>query len=338
MSQNNYQDGFPTEPLSAVNASYFLSENEKEEWKEWLKDASDEHKKELVETLHSMWIENESKKPSKQVVKDDKSEDKKEEVVEKPPVKKIQPTEKFESTDDITEEKKVKVVSKEIRDEKKTEESSQIKGQQKFFDISQIKVSQNQSAIDNIYQEFKNSRQNQEETLQKMMNSFVKFDKLETYFEVLAARTNDLNDSLVQLSKRVAGLESGTKNQSEDIKFNHQSLQDQMNELTSKIELSARDTRTLRKEVRENYEEFHTQLSASSVDIYKTDGLFEKVALLSSKLQKLEQGNVVKSTTAQNDATDSKKPDFHKENFKKIIKTQPNTLPRDAKKDTREWL
>lgn len=53
-----YPDGFPQNPLDAIEFSYFLSQTDKDEWKEWIKTATPEQQFELVDTLHSMWLEN----------------------------------------------------------------------------------------------------------------------------------------------------------------------------------------------------------------------------------------------------------------------------------------
>lgn len=58
MSLSQYPDGFPKTALEAVNFSYFLTEDEKKEWREWLQDATEEQKDELIDILHSMWQDN----------------------------------------------------------------------------------------------------------------------------------------------------------------------------------------------------------------------------------------------------------------------------------------
>jgi hypothetical protein len=58
MPQNTYPDGFPLAPLEAINFSYTFSNEEKNEWREWVKTATPEQQQELVDTLHSIWIEN----------------------------------------------------------------------------------------------------------------------------------------------------------------------------------------------------------------------------------------------------------------------------------------
>jgi hypothetical protein len=58
MQPNTYPDGFPMSALDAINFSYFLSEGEKEEWREWLSSATPDQQQELVDTLHAMWQEN----------------------------------------------------------------------------------------------------------------------------------------------------------------------------------------------------------------------------------------------------------------------------------------
>jgi hypothetical protein len=68
MSGQIFKDGFPVDPQSAVGASYFLSDSEKQEWGEWLQTATAEQKQELVEILHSMWIENEKQSGSSEPV------------------------------------------------------------------------------------------------------------------------------------------------------------------------------------------------------------------------------------------------------------------------------
>lgn len=55
---NTYPDGFPLTPQEAIEFSYFLSESEKQEWREWLKTATPEQHNELVDILHSMWQDN----------------------------------------------------------------------------------------------------------------------------------------------------------------------------------------------------------------------------------------------------------------------------------------
>lgn len=58
MTQNTYPDGFPLTPLEAIDFSYTFSNEEKNEWREWVKTATAEQQQELVDTLHSIWIEN----------------------------------------------------------------------------------------------------------------------------------------------------------------------------------------------------------------------------------------------------------------------------------------
>jgi len=58
MNPKSYPDGFPLSPLEAIEFSYFLSESEKQEWREWLQSATPEQNNELVDILHSMWQDN----------------------------------------------------------------------------------------------------------------------------------------------------------------------------------------------------------------------------------------------------------------------------------------
>jgi hypothetical protein len=58
MQPNTYPDGFPQSPLDAINFSYFLSDEEKADWRQWLESATAEQQFELVDTLHAMWMEN----------------------------------------------------------------------------------------------------------------------------------------------------------------------------------------------------------------------------------------------------------------------------------------
>jgi polyhydroxyalkanoate synthesis regulator phasin len=57
MALQPFQDGFPIDPQAAIEASYFLSDSEKQEWREWLQTATNDQRDELVEILHSMWQE-----------------------------------------------------------------------------------------------------------------------------------------------------------------------------------------------------------------------------------------------------------------------------------------
>ncbi|MEB3827388.1 CHAT domain-containing protein [Phormidium sp. CCY1219] len=52
-----YSDGFPKNPQEAVRLSEGLSEIEKQEWYEWIETATPEQKAELVDILHSMWLQ-----------------------------------------------------------------------------------------------------------------------------------------------------------------------------------------------------------------------------------------------------------------------------------------
>lgn len=49
---------FPKVASDAIEFSYFLSESEKAEWREWLKTATPEQQEELVDILYSMWQDN----------------------------------------------------------------------------------------------------------------------------------------------------------------------------------------------------------------------------------------------------------------------------------------
>lgn len=51
-------EGFPKVASEAIEFSYFLSESEKAEWREWLKTATPEQQEELVDILYSMWQDN----------------------------------------------------------------------------------------------------------------------------------------------------------------------------------------------------------------------------------------------------------------------------------------
>lgn len=53
-----FSDGFPKDPYQAVDFSYFLSDQEKQEWREWIPNANQASQQELVETLHEIWKEN----------------------------------------------------------------------------------------------------------------------------------------------------------------------------------------------------------------------------------------------------------------------------------------
>ena len=61
-----FQDGFPLDPIQAVQAATFLSSSERDEWMGWLNSASPEDKTELVNTLHEIWVENKSSTPAPQ--------------------------------------------------------------------------------------------------------------------------------------------------------------------------------------------------------------------------------------------------------------------------------
>ena len=60
-----FPDGFPMTPAEAIEFSYFFTQEEKQEWREWLKSVTDEEKTEMVNTLHTIWMDKQ-----KQVVPD----------------------------------------------------------------------------------------------------------------------------------------------------------------------------------------------------------------------------------------------------------------------------
>lgn len=51
-------EAFPKVASEAIEFSYFLSESEKAEWRDWLKTATPEQQEELVDILYSMWQDN----------------------------------------------------------------------------------------------------------------------------------------------------------------------------------------------------------------------------------------------------------------------------------------
>jgi hypothetical protein len=55
MSTQPFQDGFPNQAQAAINASYFLSNEDRAEWFEWLKTADEQQQDELINILHTMW-------------------------------------------------------------------------------------------------------------------------------------------------------------------------------------------------------------------------------------------------------------------------------------------
>jgi hypothetical protein len=55
MSTQPFQDGFPNQAQAAINASYFLSNEDRNEWFEWLKTADEQQQDELINILHTMW-------------------------------------------------------------------------------------------------------------------------------------------------------------------------------------------------------------------------------------------------------------------------------------------
>ena len=64
MSVVQFTDGFPNEPLAAINFSYFLTPDEKKEWMDWLASAKPEQQDELVQILHQMWESAKAESPN----------------------------------------------------------------------------------------------------------------------------------------------------------------------------------------------------------------------------------------------------------------------------------
>jgi hypothetical protein len=52
-----FPDGFPMTPAEAIEFSYFFSESEKQDWREWLTTASSQEQAELVDMLHKIWLD-----------------------------------------------------------------------------------------------------------------------------------------------------------------------------------------------------------------------------------------------------------------------------------------
>jgi len=57
MAQNTFPDGFPRDPIAAIDYSYFLTDAEKIEWRGWLQTANASQQEELVNTLHDLWVD-----------------------------------------------------------------------------------------------------------------------------------------------------------------------------------------------------------------------------------------------------------------------------------------
>jgi uncharacterized membrane-anchored protein YhcB (DUF1043 family) len=57
MNPTTFPDGFPRDPLKAIEYSYFFSDEEKQDWRDWLQSAPSEQQEELVEILHNMWLD-----------------------------------------------------------------------------------------------------------------------------------------------------------------------------------------------------------------------------------------------------------------------------------------
>jgi hypothetical protein len=64
MALTPFTDGFPNDAVGAINASYFLSSDDKTEWNEWLKSADAQQQDELVNILHTMWEEAQKQQPN----------------------------------------------------------------------------------------------------------------------------------------------------------------------------------------------------------------------------------------------------------------------------------
>jgi hypothetical protein len=63
MSTQPFQDGFPNQAQAAINASYFLSNEDRNEWFEWLKTADEQQQDELINILHTMWEDAQRQNP-----------------------------------------------------------------------------------------------------------------------------------------------------------------------------------------------------------------------------------------------------------------------------------
>lgn len=60
MSNTYFPDGFPKDPQEAIEAAFFLSEEEKVEWRTWLPTANEAEQLEFIDTLHSIYIDQKS--------------------------------------------------------------------------------------------------------------------------------------------------------------------------------------------------------------------------------------------------------------------------------------
>jgi hypothetical protein len=60
MSLPPFNDGFPTDPSQAINYSYFLTEEEANDWRVWLQKVGQNEQDELVNVLHQMWLESQA--------------------------------------------------------------------------------------------------------------------------------------------------------------------------------------------------------------------------------------------------------------------------------------
>jgi hypothetical protein len=158
MTQKTYPDGFPLTPLEAIEFSYTFSNQEKNEWREWVKTATPEQQQELVDTLHSIWIENQKEvipsgfskdeQPIQRSVATERPESPQKEFVENistQTIKSLDASEKLKSASVVDE---VKVKAPEVLKEKEFVFNEKPSNNQVTKPVGQIEKPIQQNRID----------------------------------------------------------------------------------------------------------------------------------------------------------------------------------------------
>ncbi len=405
MPAGTYPDGFPLSPLEAISFSYFLSDQEKAEWREWLKTANSDEQLELVGTLHDIWIDNQKKaipsgfnnnqqsrrpqqsqqpqqprqqsqqnfrpqqqarqpqsaqgsprpvvsqqsnpqfspsrpapqqqrpaqsqpspqqntqrqpqpqaqqsnqprqqvqssqQPSPQQPAQQAVQPKPTKLSPQTPPKPAKPKYTFKQVDESApapklaekqEAPKPKSVDKKTKSGEKVQQTKTKKKEGgKFFNAEKVVNPKTKSVLEGVYKQFVDNKASQEDLIKALMNTIVSFENVSNYFDVISERMIQLNDKLLEQSKGTQELKNSFAEEIGDNRFRDDDMQDQMNSIKNDINRVSRETRSVRRDISKDQGQLKEQLAVYGADIYKGDGLLERLSVIMSRIKKLETG------------------------------------------------
>jgi hypothetical protein len=349
MATNFFPDGFPTTALEAVQFCTFLTENEKDEWYSWLKTADQEHKDDLVDTLHAIYSEqlgtssatasntqglqntdipaflpqqqdnnfNFSNNLNESGIKPEQTKE------ENKPNIKVTPT----IIQSPKPESKVQIeVPKTIEEHVKKAESMLLSAQEvgdlysKFLKAQDLSYTTNHDFND------------------KQGKLFNKIMEMVQEAAVLSDKVLKMNYENVQNAKSIQELKNATQVKGgTSLQYQINSLREDFKKLERNLEYSVeridREFDEFRQDLTQRVDEMNSQIVAALADNYKADGIQEKVAKMQAKLEIRFEDLENKITKVSNNSNSVNKADSNLDKLKKNISHKDEDKPSKTDKE-----